>query len=68
MECVNCRSEYSSCDYPTTLCWQGQHLKVEKIEKEWYEPNAKCYIVTATGKLHFELRLIENRHWHLRLL
>ncbi|HEY60694.1 MAG TPA: hypothetical protein G4N92_08455 [Anaerolineae bacterium] len=68
MDRVECQAGFSSCDHPIALWWQGQRLVIEMIEKEWRKPNAKCYRVTVTGNLHFDIVFIENHHWRVQPL
>ena len=52
---VNCEAGYSGCDHPKAFMWQGKCLTVQQITKEWREPGAKYYLVTAENGNPFKL-------------
>jgi hypothetical protein len=64
---VNCHSGYSACDHPKSLAWDGDHLSIQKIIKEWREPGYKYYLVETANEMQFKLTFSEsNSEWSVR--
>ena len=59
---VICEAGYSGCDYPKAFIWQGHKLSVERVIKEWREPDSKHFMVAAANGSHFELVFSETRY------
>lgn len=57
---VICEAGYSGCDHPKAFVWQGNHLSVQRITKEWREPDAKHYLVTVDNGDLFKLIFSET--------
>lgn len=57
---VDCKAGYSVCDYPKSFNWQGSCQSVRHINKEWREPGAKHYLVTAGSGSCFKLTFSET--------
>jgi len=63
---VICEAGYSGCDYPKAFTWQGHKISVERVIKEWREPDHKHYMVAATNGSHFELVFSETSYaWNI---
>ena len=52
---VICEAGYSGCDYPKAFTWQGRKLSVQRVIKEWREPDSKHYLVATANSSHFKL-------------
>ena len=59
---VICEAGYSGCDHPKAFTWQGREFSVERIIKEWREPDSKHFMVSAANGSHFELTFTETGH------
>jgi len=46
---VTCHSSHSYADRPTSFVWNRNRYEISKIEREWYEPGKKYFIVQAAG-------------------
>ncbi len=57
---VICEAGYSGCDHPKAFTWLGNRLSVQRINKEWREPDAKHYLVTAGNGDRFKLVFSET--------
>ena len=63
---VICEAGYSGCDYPKAFTWQGIRRSVLHIYKEWREPDAKHYLVTAGDGDRFKLVFSETSgNWNI---
>ena len=63
---VICEAGYSGCDYPKAFTWQGHKLIVERVTKEWREPDSKHFRVSAANGSHFELVFSETgKVWNI---
>ena len=63
---VICEAGYSGCDYPEAFTWQGHKLIVERVIKEWREPDSKHFMVAAANGSHFELVFSETGYaWNI---
>jgi hypothetical protein len=61
---VICHSGQSACDHPQVVDWQGEHLAIIKIVKEWREPGSKHYLVDTSSGRQFNLTFLEaSRRW-----
>jgi len=63
---VICEAGYSGCDYPKAFIWQDHKLTVERIIKEWREPDSRHYIVSAANSSYFKLVFSETGYlWNI---
>jgi tryptophan 2,3-dioxygenase len=52
---VNCYSGQTYAERPKSFIWEGVEYEVEKIEKEWREPQER----------HFQVRTKDNKLFQL---
>ena len=57
---VMCEAGYSGYDYPKAFVWQGNELSVERVIKEWREPEFKHFIVATANGSFFDLVFSET--------
>ena len=63
---VICEAGYSGCDHPKAFTWQGRKLAVKRVIKEWREPDAKHFLVSAENSSQFELVFSETgKTWNI---
>ena len=63
---VSCYSGHTYAERPTSFEWEGTEYAVEKIEKEWREPDRKYFQVRTKGNKLFQLCYNEtNKQWSL---
>jgi len=63
---VICEAGYSGCDYPKAFSWQGHKLTVERVIKEWREPDSKHFMVASANASCFELVFSETGYvWNI---
>jgi hypothetical protein len=59
---VICEAGYSGCDYPKAFSLHDRDLTVERVLKEWREPNSKHFLVAADNGGQFELIFSETEY------
>jgi len=63
---VRCYSGHTYAERPESFIWQGMEYKVEQIEKEWREPEERCFKVRTGDNKLFQLCYNETEHnWSL---
>ncbi len=55
---------FSACDHPQAVVWEGSRQLIDRILKEWREPNGKHYLVQTSAGLQFNLTLAQpSQRW-----
>jgi hypothetical protein len=63
---VNCYSGQSYAERPKSFTWEGVEYEIEEIEKEWREPENRCFQVRTKDNKQFQLCYNESQdHWSL---
>ncbi len=52
---VNCYSGHTYAQRPVSFSWQGMDYEVEEVEKEWLEPEKRCFLVKTVDNKSFQL-------------
>jgi len=52
---VKCYSGYTYAQRPVSFTWQGKEYEVEDIEKEWWGPGERWFLVKTKDNKHFKL-------------
>jgi hypothetical protein len=66
---VECRAEYSGCDAPVAVHWEGEILPVREILREWRTPGLKHYHLQVEDGRQFQVSLDElNGKWRITLI
>ena len=60
---VNCYSGHTYAERPLSFLWEGVEYEVEKIEKEWREPEEKHFKVRTRDNKLFQLCYNETEGW-----
>jgi hypothetical protein len=63
---VNCYSGQSYAERPKSFILEGVEYEIEEIEKEWREPEERCFRVRTRDNKHFQLCYNESQdRWSL---
>jgi hypothetical protein len=63
---VNCYSGQTYAERPKSFTWEGVEYEIEKIEKEWREPEERHFQVRTRDNKLFQLCYNESQdHWSL---
>jgi hypothetical protein len=63
---VNCYSGQSYAERPKSFTWEGVEYEIEEIEKEWREPENRCFQVKTKDNKQFQLCYNESQdRWSL---
>ena len=57
---VNCYSGRTCNERPESFLWDNRRLKVISIEKEWWEPGARCFYIRTDDDKLFKLCYYET--------
>jgi len=63
---VQCHSGYTYAEKPVAFNYRNEDYKIDKIEKEWREPEEKHFLVLTRNKKIFELCYNDHKNeWSL---
>ena len=57
---VTCYSGHTYADRPLSFIWDGAEHRVQEVEKQWWEPGERHFLIRTEDDRRFELCYYES--------